>query len=156
MKLEVDWMRPLKLRDASKQNLIYSVDLKKVPHSSGIYIFGRRWGRQVEALYIGQAQDLYYRIRGQFNNLRVMQHLKNAKAGSRVLLVGRLAARPGQQLEKSLDLIERATIRYFLSEGHDLVNKQGTRLWQHTVTSFGKYRSAMIPRLMHLEKRRGG
>jgi hypothetical protein len=60
-----------------------------------------------------------------------MQHLRNAKTGKRILLAGNVVTKPGQQLDKTLRLAERALVRYFLSEGHDLVNKQGTRLSGH-------------------------
>ncbi len=78
-----------------------------------------------------------------------MAHLKNAKAGKRVLLAGLIKAKPGQQISKSLELIERGLIRYFLSEGHDLVNKQGTRIRRHEIVSSGK---KFIPKLMYVEK----
>ena len=44
MQLYVEWSRPIQLRDGTKQNLIYFVDLDKVPDATGVYIFGRRWG----------------------------------------------------------------------------------------------------------------
>lgn len=53
-------------------------------------------------------------------------------------------------------MIERAFIRYFLSEGHDLVNKQGTRLRQHEIASVGKHPKKFIPHLMYVEKAKGG
>lgn len=48
MKMYVRWGRPLALRDGSKQNLIYVVDLKKVPDSAGVYVFGRKWGKRID------------------------------------------------------------------------------------------------------------
>src|SRR5438067_11647462 len=129
MKLHVDWERPILLRDATKDNMIYGLDLNRVTTGAGVYIFGRRWGGQFEALYVGKAgNSIRGRVRGHLSNLRLMQHLRNAKTGQRVVLAGRLVARRGQRLSKGLGLAERALIRYFLSEGHDLVNKQGTRI----------------------------
>jgi hypothetical protein len=54
-----------------------------------------------------------------------------------------------------LALAERALIRYFLSEGHDLVNKQGTRLSRHELESTGKHPKRYFPKLMYLEKAKG-
>jgi len=54
-----------------------------------------------------------------------------------------------------LKLIERGLIRYFLSEGHDLVNKQGTRIRRHEIVSFGKHPKKFIPNLMYVEKGKG-
>ena len=43
MKLHVEWGRPITLKDASKDNMIYGLDLSKVTAGAGVYIFGR-WG----------------------------------------------------------------------------------------------------------------
>ncbi len=152
MKLSVEWARPVPLKDAAKQNLVYSVVLDKLPSVPGVYVFGRRWGSQFEALYVGKANGIRGRVKSQLNNLRLMQHLKNAKAGKRIILAGRINTKPGQQLDRCLPLIERALIRYFLSEGHDLVNKQGTRLRRHELSSSGKYPKRFFPSLMYVEK----
>ena len=56
-----------------------------------------------------------------------------------VLLAGVFQGRPGQKLAKSLTLAERAFIRYFLSEGHELVNKLGTRIRRHELVSDGQH-----------------
>jgi hypothetical protein len=132
--------------------MIYGLDLAKVLSGAGIYIFGRRYGGQFEALYVGKANRIRGRVRGQLNNLSLMQHLHNAKAGRRILLEGKLIPKPGQRLEKSLVLAERALIRYFLLEGHDLVNKQGTRIRRHELESSGRYPKKYFPRTMYLER----
>jgi hypothetical protein len=89
-------------------------------------------------------------------NLPLMLHLKNAKNGKRIVLAGRFLSRPGQQIKTCLPLIERALIRYFLSEGHDLVNKQGTRLRRREVSSSGKHPKRFFPTLMYVEKQKVG
>jgi len=155
MKLQVEWTRPIPLKDATRENLIYMTDLNKLQKIAGIYILGRRWGTDFEALYVGKANDIRGRVKGQLNNLRLMQHLRNAKAGKRIVVTGKVITKPGQQLEKCLRLIERALVRYFLSEGHDLVNKQGTRIRRHEVVSSGKQPKRFIPGLMYLERARG-
>lgn len=156
MKLQIQWARPVTLRDATRENLIYKADLDRLPDAPGIYVFGRRWGRdQFEALYVGKAIRIRGRVKGHFNNLRLMQHLHNAKNGRRVLLAGTIVTRPGQRLEKCLTILERGFIRYFLSEGHDLVNKQGTRLRRHEVSSDGKHPKRFFPRLMYVDKTTG-
>ena len=73
------------------------------------------------------------------------------KSGGRFVLAGRLVMKPGQQLEKCLPLVERVLIRHFLSEGHDLVNIQGTHLSRHEVVSRNRpLRFAPSP--MYLDK----
>jgi hypothetical protein len=131
MKLRLEWSKPISLRDGSKENLLYTCDHKKLPRVAGIYVFGRRYGRQIEALYVGKAESIHGRIRSQFKNLPLMMHLHNAKSGKRVLLFGRFLAKPGQKPGKCLTLLERALIRHFLSEAHDLVNVQGAKLRRH-------------------------
>ena len=153
MKISVEWGRPLVLRDGARQNLIYIVNLDKVPNSAGVYVFGRRWGRNIEALYVGKGCNIRGRVKGQLNNLRLMQHLKHAKIGKRVLLYGEVITKPGQKIDTVVTLLERSLIRHFLFEGHDLVNKQGARIRRHEVNSDGSQPKKFIPRLMFLEKR---
>jgi len=156
MKLHVEWLRPIALRDASRENLIYKMEIEKIPDNlSGIYVFGRRYKRTFEALYVGKANRIRGRVNSHFNNLRLMQHLRNAKNGRRVLLAGKVLPRPGQNLAKCLKLVERGFIRYFLSEGHDLVNKQGTRLRRHELVSSGKHPRRFFPHLMYVDKSKG-
>lgn len=155
MKLYVEWTHPIPLKDATRYNLIYSVAVDRLPAAAGVYVFGRRWGNQFEALYVGRAVSVRGRVNNQMFNLRVMQHVKNAKAGRRIVLAGRIITKRGQLLKKCLQLVERALIRYFLSEGHDLVNKQGTRIRRHELSSSGKYPKRTIPSLIYLEKRTG-
>lgn len=152
MQLTLEWGRPIPLKDASDQNLIYSLDLERLPPQPGVYVFGRRWGNAFEALYVGKANRLRGRINQQMNNLRLMQHLKSARQGKRIVLAGQFVARSGQQTAKCLPLLERALIRYFLSEGHDLVNKQGTRIRRHEIASNGSYPKKFFPRLMFVER----
>lgn len=152
MILKYEWGRPLQLRDGSKENLIYTTTLTKLSQASGIFIFGRRYGHGFEALYVGQATSIRGRVKSQFNNLRLMQHLRNAKAGKRIVLMGTFRAKPGQKLKKCMDLAELALIRHFLSEGHDLVNKQGVRLRRHEVESSGPYPKRYFPRIIHLQR----
>jgi hypothetical protein len=155
MILSIEWSRPLQLRDGSRENLIYMAKpatLDKIPELPGIYIFGRRYARNFEALYVGQATHIRGRVESQFNNLRLMQHLKNARSGKRIVLAGRFKAKPGQKLKKCLDLAELALIRHFLSEGHDLVNKQGIRLRGHEVQSTGNHPKRYFPRSILLQR----
>jgi hypothetical protein len=81
-----------------------------------------------------------------------MLHLKNAKQGQRLLLTAKFVGQPGQQAAKCIPIIERALIRFFLSEGHDLVNKQGTRLRRHEIASNGKHPKRFIPKLMFVDR----
>jgi hypothetical protein len=155
MLLALEWARPIVLRDAARdENLIYKLDDSRLPEVAGVYVFGRRYSRSFEALYVGQAGNIRGRVRSHLkNNLSVMLHLKKAKNGKRVLLFGRFVPKRGQQEDKCLRLLERALLRYFLSEGHDLVNKQGARLKRHEITSQNPRR--VVPRLMFVDRAKG-
>jgi hypothetical protein len=154
MKLHLEWLRPMLLRKPRRdENLIYTFDYTKLPQAPGVYVFGRRYGRNFEALYVGKAKHLMWRARGQLKNLPLMLHLKTAKSGKRVILVGRFLPQPGQQEQKCLTILERALIRYFLSEGYDLVNKQGARLRRHEIKSKNPRR--LIPHSMFVDRAKG-
>jgi hypothetical protein len=156
MKLYLEWGRPIPLQDGSEENLIYLPDPDKLPRSAGVYVFGRRRRNgDFEALYVGKASDICGRVWSHRNNLPLMMHLRNAKYGKRVVRAGIFKPRPGQKVAKSLRLIERALIRYFLSEGHDLVNKQGTRLRRHEIASDGRHPNLFIPKLMFVDRAKG-
>jgi hypothetical protein len=45
MKLHIEWAKPLALKDATRENMIYLADVAKLPDAPGIYVFGRRWGK---------------------------------------------------------------------------------------------------------------
>lgn len=152
MRLKVDWQRPIALRSGAREGLICTLDLDALPRTAGIYIFARRWGKSYEALYVGQSMRLRGRIKSHLNNLRLMRHLQEAKSGRRVVITGQIRTRPGQQLSKSLSTLERAFLRHFLSEGHDLVNKQGVRIRRHEIESEGPVPKSFVPSIMYLER----
>lgn len=154
MKLHVQWARPIPLRP-SRDGISYTVDLEKVSDYPGVYIFGRRHGDIFEALYVGKSMNMRRRVKGHLNSLQLMRHLRTAKAGKKVLLIGEYITKPGQRIEKCLALTERALIRHFLSDGHDLVNKQGTRIRRHELESTGRHPKRFFPTLMYLERSRG-
>ncbi|MBU1356489.1 MAG: GIY-YIG nuclease family protein [Candidatus Edwardsbacteria bacterium] len=155
MKLDIIWEKPVYLRHVTNESLIYTLNLDKLPDKPGIYIFARHWGKSYEALYVGKTNNLQGRIHGHLNNLKLMRHLENAKNGKRVIIIGQPNLRPGQKLKNVLITLERAFIRHFLAEGHDLVNQQGVRIRRHEINSEGVIRKSFIPTMMYLEKGKG-
>lgn len=143
MELQIEWNHIVRLK--KDKILDYNIDLTKLSTKAGIYIFGRRWGKSFEALYVGKADNIRSRVKGQLNNHKLMQHLKYAKDGRRIIITGIFLAKPGQQQERCLKIIERAFIRYFLSKGDDIVNIHGVRIRQHKITSTGKQPKKIIP-----------
>jgi hypothetical protein len=156
MKLYIEWENPIPLTDGSDQTLIYVVDPERLPNLSGVYVFGRRRRNGgFEALYVGKADNIRGRVWGHRKNLPLMMHLKNAKQGKLFVRAGVYRARPGQKPDRCIPIIERALIRYFLSEGHDLVNKAGTRLRRHEISTVGRHPNLFIPKLMFVDRGRG-
>ena len=140
MDLTLEWYEPFDLKDGSRQNLIYSLDdsdLQYLPEAPGVYVFARQHGAVTAPLYIGRAENLAARIMQQLNNVRLMNGLRAAQSGYRMLLVGEFQARQGQQVDRALALIESALIRYALAEGYELLNLKGTKTRVHTIASAG-------------------
>jgi hypothetical protein len=151
MKLHLEWSKPVMLRDGSKLNLIYSLDEERLPDEAGVYVFARRWAHDFEALYVGKAQNIRVRVTQHLNNnVRLMQRIKTAAIGHRVVLAAKLTGPSGGSRAKRLQLTERALIRHFLTEGHDLVNVQGARLRQHEIQS-SKRPAWFVPKTMFLD-----
>lgn len=148
--LELRWSKPIAI---GSKNGFLSTDLTKVPETKGIYIFGRKFGKSFEALYVGLATgSIRSRVKKQFNNHKLMRHLEDAAIGERVLLAGEFLNRPGQNPKKHLPIVERALIRHFVGEGHDLVNQQGTHLRGFTVVSVGRHPKRWFDKAIYLEK----
>lgn len=153
MKLLIVWERPIPIRKKSASKLSYSIDVTRIPTSPGIYIFARRWGRTYEALYVGKSNSLRKRISTHLkNNLQLVRHIDNASSGKRVIIVGLPSTKPGQQMPNVLRTLEMAVIRHFLSEQHDLVNKQGTRILRNEIMSSGAVPKAFIPAKLFVKK----
>jgi len=155
MKLRINWGRMVRLkktRDATS----YHLDLAKVTAGAGVYIFGRKWHTQFEALYVGKAGNIRSRVKGHLDRVRLMRHLRDAKDGNRIVLAGNIALRPGQKQGKCLLLAEKALIRHFLSEGDDLANKMGTKIQRHELESSGRHPKRFFPKTIYLERSKGG
>lgn len=155
MILKISWIKPIMMRKATNEGLIYSVNLERIPDGAGVYIFARYWGGRYYALYVGQSKDLKGRVKGHLNNLKLMKYLERAKNGNRVVIIGNAMTQPGQKINKVLKTLERAFIRHFLAEGHDLVNRQGVRIRTHEILSDGPIKKSFVPSSIYLEKRKG-
>ncbi len=156
MDILLEWLKPVQLIDGSKENLVYSVPrLDKIPEAPGVYVFARRFGDTACPLYIGQALKLRGRIKNQLQgNVRLMQGINKAKSGDRLLLLAKIVKKQGQQVERVLDTVERALIEHALSQGHDLLNKQGTNTLVDSIRSKGKKAwHTPFPRRMNRKKR---
>lgn len=155
MQLEISWNKPKPMTKGANYTQIYTCNLDKIPKASGIYIFARYYGRKYYALYVGQSKNLRSRVKGHLNNLKLMKHIEKAKTGKRVIITGTVVTKGGQNLKKALNILERAFIRHFLAEGHDLVNHQGVKIPSHQIRSSGHVKKSFILSSIYLEKKKG-
>jgi hypothetical protein len=152
MQVRINWSKRLAMKDGSRKNFIYDLDLEKISDNAGIYIFCRKFHKTTEALYVGKATRLHRRIKGQLNNLKLMSRLKKARVGGRFLLIGEIGSKSRKKIDSKLALLERALIRHFLSEGHGLFNIHGVNIKRHEIISQGHQPKKLIPQLIFLEK----
>jgi hypothetical protein len=80
-----------------------------------------------------------------------MMGLKNATGGPRHLVVAELMHK-GAGIDTKLKLIERTLIRHFQQSTGELVNVQGNRIVEHTLTSERTALKDFIPQKLYFEK----
>ena len=156
MDLELSWRSPVRLRDGRSERLIYACEYASLPDGPGIYVFGRRFGPNVEPIYIGKAGNVRRRVRQHIeNNIRLMRSIEDAKLGNRVVLVGEWIPKPGQQAKRVLQILEAALIKYALAEGYELVNVHGTKTHVHELSMAGnRSGTRLFRRSMKIEQAR--
>ncbi|MGA8475088.1 MAG: hypothetical protein WB681_08480 [Candidatus Cybelea sp.] len=151
MKIAIMWLPTLTISPGARnffENL-GQFDFDGLPTDAGIYVFGRQHGAKIDPIYVGKAENLRSRIKGQRNNLRLMHALNESKSGKRILLIGTVKPSQNQTLAKILPIAERAHIRAALAAGCALVNKQGTKTKTHVIETVGR-RSRNLPFERHI------
>jgi hypothetical protein len=124
------WHEPIFLPDGPKDPR-----LKEIPGTPGVYVFFRQHGRKVQIFYVGKANKLQGRIRGQLNNHALMTAIANSKNGKRKLVWAELKLRPKQTVDSALRVAERLMIRHYVEQGQPIHNIQGRRLATQTLTN---------------------
>lgn len=139
MELNVKWHAPIKLIDGDHDNLIYTAEgIEDWADTPGVYMFARVFNDKVTPLYIGKAERLGVRALQHFKkSTQLMNGIRKARNGAKVLIFGQFTPKSGQSTAKCIGLIERALIDHALTEGHTLLNVQGTRTPSHTVNFSG-------------------
>jgi hypothetical protein len=140
MHIDIQWMPRIVLSKASKGFLdsVGAFDISRIPRTAGVYVFARQHGQNIEPIYVGKALDLQLRVSQQLNNLKLMKAVNDSKTGSRVLLIGEVLIKRGQNKEKVVKLLERSHIEAAQAAGHPIVNVQGARPKTHAVRIVGK------------------
>ena len=107
MNILIRWKPPVELTKSQGSHYTYTCeDFDEIPNISGIYVFARQFGESVSPLYVGKAKKLCDRIKKQFNNHYLMKGIEHAPNGKRIVLIGEMLAKPGQQLKTALNLVE--------------------------------------------------
>jgi hypothetical protein len=154
--IEIRWRRPIRLRDGWREDLIYTCDeIEDLPVGPGVYVFGRSYGGSITPLYVGRASSLSTRIWQQLNNASLMLRIQKATNGRRVLLIGKLQLKQGQQGSRVLDVVEPTLIEYSLAQGYELLNKQGTKIRVHHINSRGSLDARSVAPF-YMQRRKGG
>ncbi|MFP3743555.1 GIY-YIG nuclease family protein [Achromobacter sp. SIMBA_011] len=111
----------------------YVPDLDVVPKKGGVYIYYRVYGGLSDVFYVGRALNLRQRIKGQMNNLKLMNGIKAAAKGKRYLAYAEIVLRPGQTKSAAVNAAEKLLIRHFVDDGHNLMNIQGVKIKLQTL-----------------------
>jgi GIY-YIG catalytic domain len=87
MDIELVWRTPVNLnatpKGAREDYLIPEHAESRIPKKAGVYIFCRKFGRNYEPLYVGQADNLRMRIKQHLkSNVALMRALRDAKSGT--------------------------------------------------------------------------
>jgi len=154
MKINVKWYKPIEMREDIKRDVEYLVNLDKIPDDkSGCYLFYNRHGKSISVLYIGQALRLRNRIEQQLDSVRLMKGIKKTVTGHKWIMYCIVETQQGQRMSKVLDLLEKNLIKRAVSEGHDLLNLQGSKIPYNEIHFNGNRISEKIfGRKMNVEK----
>lgn len=138
MDLEIKWHQPIPLVDGDDEDLIYTIkNLEDWDGYPAVYMFCRRYGKNIVPLYIGRTANVAARIKQHLNTTKMMRSIAKSQNGEKVLVVGELIVKTGQKIDKSLRVIENALIEHALAEGYELVNKSGTKTPVHIINYSG-------------------
>lgn len=153
MQLNATWSKPVKLNGAKKNNLIYHFSTDNIPETFGCYIFYNLHGKSYSVLYIGQAYNIKKRVEQQMNNLRLMLGIKTNLTGTKYLIYCTIKLKQGQNRLKVLRTIENNLIKTALSNGYELLNKQGTkRNYDQIIFKGNRASEKMIGRKISIQK----
>lgn len=122
------WLNPQVLKGYP-----YSPDVSEIPVKPGVYVFYRKHGASYEVFYVGKATNLRTRIKAQLNNLKLMEGIRKASNGTRLLAYAEAQIKPGQKAVSVVTTAERMLIRHYVDAGHLLLNVHGTKIRVQTL-----------------------
>jgi hypothetical protein len=153
MQIEATWSQPIKLKKGPPGGLIYKLNLKELPAEPGAYVFGRRHGKAVIPIYIGETLSIRDRIKGHLNSIPLMRAIEKAPNGDRFLIYSIVKSGSKNKAKKHVRIIEKALMLHAQSEGHELFNKKGSKLPTDVISFSGNRTSeAIAPRVMLIKR----
>jgi hypothetical protein len=151
LNIEATWSQPITLRLAKSGAIYECEDPDSVPSRAGVYVFGREHGDSAAPLYIGKALNLRRRIEQQLNSVRLMTGIREAQIGGRFLIYCMPVLKRGQRIVRVISILEQALIAHALAEDFELLQKQGTKTPNHTISFQGNRTSEdLAPRRMRV------
>lgn len=136
MDISITWHNPLALIDGSKLSLTFTVEEAGIPDKPGCYVFFNQYGDSKHIIYIGQAKNLNSRVNQQFKtNVRLMNVIKEFGRGSKKLMYCTIKPKRAQRIERLLKIVEKSLIKHALTNGHELINIQGSKINFHEIES---------------------
>jgi hypothetical protein len=151
LNIEAHWAEAIELVRPSAGGLIYDSSKKtQIPDVSGAYIFARQHGNNVVPMYIGEAQNIRKRFDQHLkNSVLLMNALRRAGNGKRIFIWCVPQPKKKQNQKKARTILQDALIENALAEGHQLVNKHGTKVPVHTIDFKGnRVSEKLAPRQM--------
>jgi hypothetical protein len=154
MQIEARWKQEVALTPVKVGTELFNVNIDLIPETSGIYVFMRRYEKKSYPIYIGQALNIRKRIVQQKNNLKLMLGISRHDKGAKSVLCCVIRFKPGQNKAKTLSILERAIIDHCLTQGYELLNKQGVRVKYETIKFKGNRTSEdLFGRIMLIKAR---
>ncbi|MBY0412598.1 MAG: GIY-YIG nuclease family protein [Bdellovibrionales bacterium] len=153
MKIEASWSDPIILEKDKTGNLIYTLNIFDLPVEPGVYVFARRHGNKIVPIYIGETLSIRGRVKGHLNSLSLMRSIENSPNGGKFLIYCTVKSSSKERAKKHIKILEKALIIHAQSEGHELFNKQGTKLPTDSIHFTGNRTSeAIAPRVILIKK----
>ena len=142
MEVEVKWKQPIELNTRPSGNLTVDfkspADANSVTSKHGVYVFAKTDGDHFTPLYIGESVNIQKRIRQHFkSHVVLMNKIKESGRGKKVLVIGEIIPKQGQQAKEACVLVQDALIKKAVDDESELFNQQGTKTPIHLVNLKG-------------------
>jgi hypothetical protein len=137
LKIDARWGKPVRLSVATAGSIYECDEVESLPTDPGVYVFYRKHGDRLSPLYVGKSRNVRQRIVQHLNSVRLMTAIYEAEAGGKYVICGVPWAKPGQEVSKVLSVLESGLIDYFMAEGFELKQKEGTRRPSHEIAFTG-------------------